>query len=222
MKLILTANGIQDKIGRKLIKKGINQIYGDEDLLTKTILVIHELRMNNNLAFTESVINGFTQIGFKKENITIWQGIPHSISLDEKADYLKIYYKFFDIVYVGEGLVADMAIDLRMDAFLGNISYNVNEGGLYIGSSAGAMLAGKDIYLAKYFKEEIIDVMEGVGFLGLDMLKDSAVIPHLTSSEYKTLISNLTEEEKKRYKKFYSIPDGKMLVIDNDEKVFNY
>ncbi len=221
MKLILTANGIQDKIGRKLIKKGIKQIYGDEDLSTKTLLVIHELRMNRISSFTDSVINGFVQIGFNKDNITIWQGLTYDSSIDEKVEYMKKYYKKYDIIYIGEGHVSDLAVDLRMEAFITNIVFNVNEGTLYIGSSAGAMLAGKDIYFAKYFNEDI-DYIEGIGALGLELLKESAIIPHYTPSEYKSFISNLTEEEKKRYKKFYSVPDGKILVIDNNEKLYNY
>ena len=211
MGIILTSNGIQSKEGKKLIYKGIKQVFGDDNLADKTILVIHEDRMSRISGFMAGVINNLLLIGFTRENIVVWHTNGEDNDSVINFNHLKDKARQYDVIYVGEGKAVDMALELQADGIMSDIKYKVNNGALYIGASAGAMLAGKDVLLAKYFKEDI----EGYIPVGLNLIKEAAVIPHLTSAEYKTFIRNLPDAEKNRYRKIYSVPEGKMLVINN-------
>ena len=64
---------------------------------------------------------------------------------------------------------------------------------------------------SKYFKEYTTgDIPEG-----LNLLKEAAVVPHFTSSEYKRFVANLSDTERNRYRKLYSVPEGKILIFKN-------
>ena len=211
MNIILTSSGIQSKVGKKLIHKGIRQVLGDCNFTDKTILVMHEERISRMSAFIEGVINNLIQIGFTRDNIVVWHTTHEIYGYMMYSEHLKNKAERYDIIYVGEGNAINMAFEMQADGIMSDIRYKVNDGALYIGSSAGAMLAGKDVLLAKYFKEYTTgDIPEG-----LNLLKEAAVVPHFTSSEYKRFVANLSDTERNRYRKLYSVPEGKILIFKN-------
>ena len=73
----------------------------------------------------------------------------------------------------------------------------------YIGSSAGAMIAGTDIYLAEDFDENIV---------GLTDLKALGLF------DLKRYIKNSNQKDIGRYSELYSVDDNEALVAE-DSKV---
>ena len=84
----------------------------------------------------------------------------------------------------------------------------------YIGSSAGAMIAGTDIYLAEDFDENIVGLTD-LKALGLF---DGSVITHYSRRDLKRYIKNSNQKDIGRYSELYSVDDNEALVAE-DSKV---
>ena len=83
----------------------------------------------------------------------------------------------------------------------------------YIGSSAGAMIAGTDIYLAEDFDENIVGLTD-LRALGLF---DGSIIPHYSRQDLIRYINNSKQEDIRRYSELYSVDDNEALVAEDSE-----
>ena len=209
MKLILTSMGVQRSEGIKQIKNAIDGLMSgnNEGLAEKRVLVIHDTEASKIQGFVDGVIRSLNKLGFSGDNITVF-------NCEGGADS-DIKSQTFDYIYVGEARdIFKLVRELQESNMLGYIRDSVKErGSIYIGTSAGAMLAG-ELTAAKLMGEKSPNPIPS----GLELLPETAIFPHLRSG--KILYGNLDEEEKRiftAYKKTYFISNEKGVSI-NDER----
>ena len=194
-KLILTARGLNSGTGRKIIRKCLPK---EENLEKKTILLIsiQEYRID------EILKQASMELGFLEEHIFLASG-----QID-----LKIMQP--DYIYVTEGNVYQILDYMRKNGLLKFIQEQMKRADCtYIGSSAGAMLAGTDICLAKDFDKNIVGLTD-LRALGLF---DGSIIPHYSSQDLIRYINNSKQEDIRRYSELYSVDDNEALVAEDSE-----
>ena len=196
-KLILTARGLNSETGQTIIRKCLPK---EENLVKKTILLISikEYRID------EILKQASIELGFTDEHIFLASG-----QIDLKTMQP-------DYIYVTEGNVYQILDYMRKNGLLKFVKEQMKRADCtYIGSSAGAMLAGTDIYLAEDFDKNSVDLTD-LKALGLF---DGSVIPHYSGQDLKRYIKNLKQEEIRRYSELYSVDDNEALVaVDSEAK----
>lgn len=192
-KLILTARGLNSETGQKIIRKCLTE---EEEREKKTILLIsiQEYRID------EILKQASMELGFLEEHIFLASG---------QIDLKKIQP---DYIYVTEGNVYQVLDYMRKNGLLKFIQQQMKRTNCtYIGSSAGAMIAGTDIYLAEDFDENIVGLTD-LKALGLF---DGSVIPHYSGQNLKCYIKNSNQEDIRRYSELYSVDDNEALVAED-------
>jgi len=187
--LILLSDGLTTKMGCKLISKKL----ANNNIGEKRILLISPPQYGLSDALVEACI----LIGFARDNIVIYRDIQ-----DLKAK--------FNYIYVTEGntfLILDYIKKSNLFDYIRNSCRSENV--IYIGASAGAMIAGKDIRLALDFDKNIVN-MTDYKALGLF---NGTIIPHYKPSELKRYIENADHKLTGRYKNIYSVGNGKTIEI---------
>lgn len=190
--LILTANGLNTSVGRKVI----NRALAGRNLVNKKIFLISvpEYRIE------ELLVDACVQLGFLRENIIL----SGEGRLNEDVDY----------VYVSEGNTFVILDYIRKHGLVAYIQEWVRNGTVYIGASAGAMIAGDEIRLAEDFDSNT------VGMRNYDALKlfDGAIIPHYSPADLKRYVAASDRQLIKRYKKIYSVDNGEALIFNPIKK----
>lgn len=196
-KLILTARGLNSETGQKIIRKCLTE---EEEQEKKTILLIsiQEYRID------EILKQASMELGFLEEHIFLASG---QIDLKKMRP---------DYIYVTEGNVYQVLDYMRKNGLLKFIQQQMKRTDCtYIGSSAGAMIAGNDIYLAKDFDKNSVGLTD-LRALGLF---DGSVIPHYSRQNLKCYIKNSNQEDIRRYSELYSVDDNEALVAENSKVV---
>ena len=195
-KLILTARGLNSETGQKIIRKCLTE---EEEREKKTILLIsiQEYRID------EILKQASMELGFLEEHIFLASG---QIDLKKMRP---------DYIYVTEGNVYQVLDYMRKNGLLKFIQEQMKRTDCtYIGSSAGAMIAGTDIYLAEDFDENIVGLTD-LRALGLF---DGSIIPHYSRRDLKRYIKNSNQKDIGPYSELYSVDDNEALVAE-DSKV---
>lgn len=190
-KLILLADGLNTVAGFKLLKKALKK----ENLQNRTIYLFYEPYDFVAQRLKESCI----KLGFQEENIFL-SAEPGADQKILSADY----------VYVTAGNTFEIMEILKERKLIPKIQTAVRKkGASYIGASAGAMIAGIDIALAKDFDRNYVQLQD---FEALGLL-DGTVIPHYTATELKNYIKNSEPSSFDKYSKIYSVDNGEILVL---------
>jgi hypothetical protein len=192
-KLIFTSRGLNTQIGRTLICKAMEEDHHKND---KVILLItlSEYYINDLLLST------CLDMGFKKENILIIDDNTPILTLKRKLDY----------IYVTEGNTFDILHFIRTAGLVRKIKQSIKNGTVYIGASAGAMLAGTDISFAQDFDRNRQNMTD---FTGLQLF-NGIIIPHYTETELQNYLSHLSNSMKKKYKHIYHVADEGILILE--------
>lgn len=199
-RLILNSRGLNTRAGTLQIKKSLGDI-GEKKLSEKSIYIV---------SFPEYAVdelireNCETILGFKPNNI-YFSG-----------------YKFPDnnftpdIIYVGEGNTFEVLQYMRKYGITQYIKNLIEEsrGEIYVGSSAGAIIAGTDIMLARDFDSNYVGMVE-YSALGLF---EGTIIPHYTSDELKRYISNTEVHILRRYSNIFSVCNEEAIVINKEKE----
>ena len=194
-KLILTARGLNSETGQKIIRKCLTE---EEEREKKTILLIsiQEYRID------EILKQASMELGFLEEHIFLASG---QINLKKMRP---------DYIYVTEGNVYQVLDYMRKNGLLKFIQQQMKRTDCtYIGSSAGAMIAGTDIYLAEDFDENIVGLTD-LRALGLF---DGSIIPHYSRQDLIRYINNSKQEDIRHYSELYSVDDNEALVEKDSE-----
>ena len=150
---------------------------------------------------TEKILeDACVNLGFKKENVIL------SGQQKSNVELLDV-----DYVYVTEGNTFEILLMLRERGLDSIIEEAVKKGATYIGSSAGAMIAGTDVEEALNFDRNYVGLSD---FKGL-CLFDGIVIPHYTKEELKRYVHNSPGIEK-RYKRILSVGNEESFAIAED------
>lgn len=187
--LILLSNGFNTEDGFKLIRKQLKKI----DLATKKIYLFYE----PYYSIEGILISRCEKLGFKRKNI-----ILSSEAGSEKQ------LETVDMIYIGEGNTFEILKLLQDRKLIEPIRKAISKGAAYIGASAGAMIAGKDILCADDFEKNEVDLSDLSGLC----LIDAAIIPHYSKKQLREYVKNMNPEIAKSYQRIYAIKDGGILV----------
>lgn len=187
--IILTAAGVNTDRGKQLFSKELSKIN-----LTERKLLIVTL---SKYGISDLLKGVFTEYGYKAENITI---------VDSDND--RVAKNIYDI-YVSEGNVFSILSVIKKTSIENIIKESYNKGSIYMGSSAGAMIAGKDIICGKDFDKNDCGIAD---LSALNIIPECTVIPHYTKKELARYIHN-SPEIKGHYRKIYNISNDGILIF---------
>lgn len=190
-KIVVTSYGLTSKIGRKLIAKELKK---DSDLENKKIFLFHE----PYYSIEDILVNVCVEIGFQKENIMV-------VDASKAVRQVKIA----DYIYITEGNTFKILDRICKYGITEAIKESVERGCVYIGASAGAMLAGTSVEEALNMDENrtLLDDFTALG------LYDGLILPHLEKSELKRYIAN-SPGITKRYKNIVNVANEEIRVLE--------
>ena len=192
MKLLLTSAGFENsKIGKeflKLVDKAPQDI--------KVLFIPTASRTKEELFYVEKSKKELEKLKISRDNI-----ITYNLDYDMPDEKLKE----FDVIYVCGGNTFYLLHRVRESGFGETIKSFVEEGKLYVGVSAGSILAGPNIDIAAPSDENDIKIKDTTGL----ELTNIIVSPHYTDKE-KHIV-----DEFKKVSKFQVIPltDRQALLI---------
>lgn len=191
-KIVLTSCGIIDDTLKKqfygLLNKDINQI----KLLYITIAVDGEKDLDRTWLYEEYAT--ILDLGIKEENITEYK-------YQENIDFCD-----YDAIYMVGGNTFYLLKELRENKLDEKIKKAINNGVIYIGSSAGSIILGKTIETALPYDENLVKLED---FKGLNVV-DGIIIPHANRKQ------EFIEEAKEKYNdRIIELYDNYGIVINN-------
>lgn len=198
-KLLLTSAGFENpKIGEeflKLIDKSASDI--------KILFIPTAARTKEELFYVDESKEELIGIGIKKENIT-------NFNLDRELNEDEL--NKFDVIYVCGGNTFYLLYKIKKSNFGDKIIDLVNKGVVYVGASAGSILAGPDIEISgrgdRWDKNDI-----GIKDLTGLNLTNEIISPHYVDEE-KEIINKF---KKATNKKVTPLTDNQALLIINNE-----
>lgn len=199
-RLLLNSKGLNTEIGSKQIKEELSVILG-ENLSSKTIYIVSfpEYEVDERIC-----LNCSTFLGIKEDNIIF-------------SEYDMPDYDFIpDLIYVTEGNTFEILNYMRKHGICEYIKDLMNKKDkdiIYIGSSAGAVIAGSDIMIARDFDSNFVGMID---FTALGLF-NGTIVPHYTREELKRYIACMENHIINRYPKIYSVSNDEVLVLDADE-----
>ncbi|MBD3312756.1 hypothetical protein GF352_04870 [archaeon] len=131
MKLLLTSTGLRTA----KIRRAFNDLIKKDVSKTRVIFITINTTSKRGSYYTNRELERITNAGIKKENIKL---------LDLSQGGI-INIEPFDVIYVAGGNTYKYLKELRDAGLMDKIRRAVKNGRLYVGSSAGSILAGPEI-----------------------------------------------------------------------------
>lgn len=194
-RVILTSKGLNTVQGTALIEEALHLLKivpSDETIL----LVVPE-----DYFVQDFVVESCKKIGFREENIYL------------SRDFERLEGKAVSTCYVSEGNTFEVLDYMRERGLTDYVKVCVEKGGTYIGSSAGALIASKDIAPTADFDMNFAGMRN---FEALDLLDGAVVIPHYTYDQLQRYLSVFGGKE--RYKAVKNVADNEVLVYEVAEE----
>ena len=189
-RLLLTAQGLNTKEGYQLIKRQLHR----ETLSRKRIYVFYEPYYSIEV----ELLNACQKLGFSRDNIIL------SSQANSASEIKKVNY-----IYVTEGNTFHILKLLQERKLLQPIREAVLAGACYIGASAGAVIAGRDIAIAGLMDENEVE-LEDLQALGL---VDGGVCPHMSKRQLHEMVRSAELDGLMSYNKIYAIAEGRILCL---------
>lgn len=190
-KIYLLSYGVQTSLGFRLLLEAIPK----ESLWEKKWLII----VGKNYFLTDKIEAGLQKLGVAKSNVEVY--LP-----DRKE---QITSQKFDYIYVAEGNTFELLDYVREQGLSALVQSQVKQGADYIGISAGAHLAGRDISTAIGFDENG-KKMKDLTALGLF---SGVVIPHYTSMEIARYLAYKEAKKNTEYENVYTVGEEEILIL---------
>ena len=191
-KLILNSKGLNTKIGCKQILENID----DKDISNSSMFIISY----PPYGVDDIIMNNAVEImGFQRENLYLSaNGVPKGII----PDYVYVTERntFEVLKYICDNLFMD---------YIENLVQSENR--TYIGSSAGAIIAGTDIMLARDFDSNFVRMID---FTALGLF-DGTIIPHYEPENLELYIQNTEKHILNRYLRILSVSNHDVVVIED-------
>ena len=191
-KIVLTSCGIIDNELKSQFYNLLNKDISEIKLLYITIAVDGE--KNTDRTWLEEEYATILDLGIKEENIKEYK-------YEENTDF-----EDYDAIFMIGGNTFYLLKELREKKLDEKIIHAINNGVIYIGSSAGSIILGKTIETALPYDENWVNLED---FEGLNMV-DAIIIPHANRNQ------EFIKEAKERYKdKIIELHDDYGVVINN-------
>lgn len=193
--ILLTSTGLESKeIANKflsIIPKSVNEL--------KVLFIPTASRTEEEMFFVRKSLNELLNVGVNSENVTWFD--PDDVSTYQ--DNTEV-----DCIYVCGGNTFYLLKKLKESGYFAKIQRWVNEGLLYIGTSAGSVIATPDINYILCMDTNDCDISDT---LGLSLVSVS-VIPHYTVEFTETV-----ETLRKNKVKVETISDSQALYIQGNK-----
>lgn len=196
-KLILTSAAF----GNTKIKEKFMELSGKPTSELKVIFIPTASRYENELKWVKASKTELISFGIKPENI-------FDFNLDRKLKYNDV--KDYDIIYVCGGNTFYLLSKINESGFGEVIKKLVKAGKLYIGVSAGSILAGPDICSCIGFDENDIGLKN---FTGLS-LTNTVTYVHYIDKE-KKIVEKIRKESKYP---IVTLTNSQALIIVGDKE----
>ncbi|MFH1307624.1 MAG: Type 1 glutamine amidotransferase-like domain-containing protein [archaeon] len=193
-KLILTSSGLDNP---KLIKEFLNLI--SKPINKLKILIIFGVKTKEERFYVEESIKELIKIGINKENI---------FEVNINKDVIVKSYKGFEVIYFCGGNTYYLLDRIRKTGIDKLIKNSVKKGILYLGVSAGSIIAGKSIEIAGWGIEGDINEVNLKNLSGLKFT-NIAIFPHYKDKLKKEVI----EFKAKVDYPVKALRDGESIVI---------
>lgn len=191
-KIVLTSCGIIDNELKSQFYNLLNKDISEIKLLYITIAADGE--KNTDRTWLEEEYATILDLGIKEKNIKEYK-------YEENTDF-----EDYDAIYMIGGNTFYLLKELREKKLDEKIIHAINNGVIYIGSSAGSIILGKTIETALPYDENWVNLED---FEGLNMV-DAIIIPHANRKQ------EFIKEAKERYKdKIIELHDDYGVVINN-------
>ncbi len=189
--IVLTSCGIIDEE----FKSKFYNIVAKEELSNKKVLYITTASdgEEGDKSWMDNEFKTIIELGFNKENI-----------YEFKIGESKIDINDFDVIYMMGGNTFYLMDMIRKYDFDKEIISALDNGAIYIGSSAGSIILGNSIEYALPFDENSVGLKD---FAGLKLV-DGIIIPHANRKE--EFIEKVKENTNG---KLYLLYDGNGLII---------
>ena len=190
IRVIYLSKGLETTSGCKLIKKKLSK----EMVKNKKIYIFcgpYSSRVQDMKASCK-------EIGFCEKDIFTSET---DLSAEKLAD--------MDYIYVTGGNTFDILKKLRNKKLLEPIRWAVQNGTTYIGSSAGAIIAGKDVALAS---DRNYTGLKGEELEGLNLF-NGTIIPHCSAKKFEE-DREFYESVRDRYPEIYRVSDDEIRILE--------
>ncbi len=146
----------------------------------------------------------FSNVGFKGE-IVMWT------DLSKKSLH---NLKEFGGIFIGGGNTFSLLKDLKDKGFLNLLNQYIRKDmGVVYGASAGAVIFGKDVSIAKDAGDE--NVVDLIDLKSLNLLGHKNIWPHYSSTQDKLIVSHL-----KKAQGIIALPEGSGIIIDGKKETY--
>lgn len=191
-KIVLTSCGIVNEE----FKERFHEILDNQDIYTSKVLYIttaSDGEDDDDKSWMDEEYKTIIDLGFKEENIIEYK-IGNPLDINE-----------FDVMYMMGGNTFYLLDMIRKYKFNKIIEQFINNGKIYIGSSAGSEILGNSIEPAIGYDENTVNMTD---YTGLKII-DGLIIPHCNRKrEYILKLKNDTSEE------LYLLYDGDGIIVE--------
>jgi len=197
-KLLLTSSGLDNKKVNdeflKLLPKQIREI---------KVLLVFGVKTEEEMFYVRESKEELVELGILNENI-LEANINNNLNLEKFRDY--------EIIYFCGGNTYYLLDRIRKTKFDKLIKESVNEGKLYLGVSAGSIIAGENIDIAGWGSEGDKNEVELKDLSGLEFTNIS-IFPH-----YKDELKKEVEDFRKMVNSpVEGLHDGEAILIIGDK-----
>jgi dipeptidase E len=198
MKIILTSDGLSSK---KLKDQFVDLL--DKPIKEIKMLVVVGLETKEYMKFVNGVVSELTPLGINRQNIFV-------VNISKKVDFSKLLD--IDVVYLLGGSTFYILENLRKNKFDEFIQKWKGKNKIFMGISAGSIIAGPNIKIAEWGSEADDNYVHLKDLKGLGLVK-MAIYPHY---------EDRLKKEIDDFKKIVQYPvetlkDGEGLVVINDK-----
>ena len=198
MKLFLTSAGLKNEKVKAEFIKLFNRPFEEIN-----VIMFYLVKVKEEMFYINESIQELLDLGISKENLQ-----QFNLAEDKKCEDLNNS----DLVYVCGGNTFHYLDRLRKLECIEKIKDFVNMGGLYLGVSAGSVLAGLNINISSPWDENDIGLTDFIGFNFIDF----AICPHYEYKDHEII---------KQRQKDLDVPvrllkdDQAFIVLDSEIKL---
>ena len=192
-KMVLTSCGIIDSNLKQNFYKLLDKDISKVKILFITAAVYGE--NNSDTKWIDDEFKTILDLGIKKENIQ-----------EFKMDY-EIDLSLYDLVYMLGGNTFYLLKKIRDTNFDLKLKEAIENGVIYVGSSAGSVIMGSTTELSLPYDKNRVNLTD---FSGLKLF-DGIIIPH--ANRKREYIAKKQEEYKNR---IFTIDDDHGIIVEND------
>lgn len=194
-KIVLTSCGIVDKNLKQEFYKLLNKEIEKIKVLYITTAIDGE--DDSDTSWIGEEFKTILDLGIKRENIE-----------EYKMDY-EIDLSLYDMIYMMGGNTFYLLKKIRDTKFDIKLKEAINNGIVYVGSSAGSIILGNTIELSLPYDKNDVNLVD---FTGLKLV-DGIIVPHANRKQ------EFIAEKRKKYKdKIYAINDEHGIIYNNEIK----